>query len=268
MSLRFGVSGLKLLEPAEQFASVLAESAGVPLRAWVATDYEHLLDAVASGSVGIAWMPPLLHARAAGSGAFLAAVSERKRSLSYRSALVVRDSSNFFAVSRPALSGARAAWVDPRSTGGYLFPRMHLLAAGVDPRQHFASEEFYGSHPRACAAVVRGEADLCACYVSEEAARDPATALEEIRQLVGIGDAPLRILAITDSIPADGIILSAAVAAEPQKEPLVGGLLHLHERKPGAQVLRALINADRLVAPTAELSHIVARLRVHPSVAR
>ena len=265
MSLRFGVSGLKLLEPAEQFASVLAERSGVALRAFVAADYEHLLEAVGSGSVSIAWMPPLLHARAVGSGALLAAVCERKRSLSYRSALVVRDSSSFFGVSRPALSGARAAWVDPRSTGGYLFPRMYLEAAGVDPRQHLAGEEFYGSYPRACSAVVSGDADLCACYVSEEAARDPAAALEEVRKLVGIADAPLRILAITDSIPADGIVLAASL---PERQNLVDSLLHLHERAPGAQALRTLINADRLVAPTAELEHIVARLRVHPAAAR
>ena len=264
MGLRFGVSGLKLLEPAEQFASVLAERSGVALRAFVAADYEHLLDAVASGSVSIAWMPPLLHARAVGAGAFLAAVCERKRSLSFRSALVVRDTSSFFAVSRPALSGARAAWVDPRSTGGYLFPRMHLEAAGVDPR-HLAGEDFYGSYPRACAAVVSGDADLCACYVSEAAARDPAVALEEVRRVAGIADAPLRILAITDSIPADGIVLSAQLT---ERQTIVDSLLHLHERAPGAQALRTLINADRLVAPTAELEHIVARLRVHPTAAR
>jgi phosphonate transport system substrate-binding protein len=265
VGLRFGVSGLKLLEPAEQFASVLAERSGVALRAWVATDYEHLLDAVASGSVSIAWMPPLLHARAVGAGALLAAVCERKRSLSYRSALVVRDSSSFFGVSGPALSGARAAWVDPRSTGGYLFPRMHLEAAGVDPRQHLAGEEFYGSHPRALAAVVSGDADLCACYVSEAAAHDPAAALEEVRRVAGIADAPLRILAITDSIPADGIVLSAQLT---ERQVLVDSLLHLHERTPGAQALRVLVNADRLVAPTAELEHIAARLRVHPAAAR
>jgi ABC-type phosphate/phosphonate transport system substrate-binding protein len=178
---------------------------------------------------------------------------------------VVRDASSFYAVSGPALAGARVAWVDPRSTGGYLFPRMHLFAAGVDPKVHLAGEEFYGSHPRAVMAVVRSEADLCACHISESAAGDVQLALAEVRRIVGVPDAPLRVLAITESIPADGIVLGAQVA---DKDALSRGLLHLHERVPGAQALRALTNADRLVAPTAEVQHIIARLRVHPAAAR
>jgi phosphonate transport system substrate-binding protein len=264
VSIRFGVSGLNLLEPAGGFASALTEMCGVALRPWVATDYDHLLEAVSSGSVGVAWMPPLLHARASSVGVVLAALCERKHSLTYRSALVVRDASNFYGVSGPALAGARVAWVDPRSTGGYLFPRMHLAAAGVDPKVHLAGEEFYGSHPRAIMAVVRSEADLCACHVSE-GARDAQLALAEVRRIVGVPDAPLRVLAITESIPADGIVLGPAVA---EKDALLRGLLRLHERIEGAQALRALTNADRLVAPTAEVQHIIARLRVHPAAAR
>jgi phosphonate transport system substrate-binding protein len=265
VSIRFGVSGLNLLEPAGAFASALAEMCGVALRPWVATDYDHLLEAVGSGSVGVAWMPPLLHARASSGGAVLAALCERKQSLTYRSALVVRHASNFYGVSGPALAGARVAWVDPRSTGGYLFPRMHLTAAGVDPKLHLAGEEFYGSYPRAAMAVVRSEADLCPCHVSESAAGDAQVALAEVRRVVGVADAPLRVLAITDSIPADGIVLGPAVA---EKDALLRGLLRLHERIEGAQALRALTNADRLVAPTAEVQHILARLRVHPAAAR
>ena len=124
------------------------------------------------GGIAIAWMPPLMHVRAAHKGALLACVSQRDGALTYRAALLVRADSDAPRV--PSLRGARAAWADPYSASGYLFPQLHLLAAGIDPRYDFASESYYGSAAAACRAVVDGDADVCAHYISDGAgaARD------------------------------------------------------------------------------------------------
>jgi ABC-type phosphate/phosphonate transport system substrate-binding protein len=96
VALTFGISrshaGTDLDVKARRFAEALGKRVGRRIAPVVTRDYEKLLEGVLVGAVSVAWMPPLLHARAARSGAVLACVSSRGESLTYRSAiLVARD---------------------------------------------------------------------------------------------------------------------------------------------------------------------------------
>jgi phosphonate transport system substrate-binding protein len=259
--LRFGISrhhgGLQLLEGANRFAEALGAALATPVRVAVAFDYGHLLRSVVGASVEIAWMPPLLHARAVGQGAVLADVPERSGRMTYRSALVVRDDSAYSRVGD--LVGARIAWIDRNSASGYVFPRLHLRAAGLDLDRDFASEQFYGSPSEVCAAVARGTADLCPVFVCEAAGSDGEQALADVRRAAGSFGPRLRVLAVTDSIPPDGIVLAAEVSDELARHRQA--LESLHTSAAGAAALRMLLEANRLVTPTAEVLAAVARLR-------
>jgi ABC-type phosphate/phosphonate transport system substrate-binding protein len=258
--LRFGVSashgGPHLLDGANQFVTSLTTQLGKPVRLWVASDYDHLLKAIVDGAVELAWMPPLLQAKALPSGARLVAVSMREGQLTYRSALLVRTDSRWRKVSE--LRNVRAAWVDPSSASGHVFPRMHVMAlAGADPSDVFASETFEGSFSRACAAVAHDRADLCACFIKESAHRG-GTALDDLRASFGWLIERLRVLDISDAITPDGIVLARGAAQEhPQ---LLRALLGLHEVPEGASALHTLMRADMLVMPPPEVEQAVARL--------
>ena len=258
--LRFGVSashgGPNLLDGANQFVTALTAQLGKPVRLWVASDYEHLLKAITDGAIELAWMPPLLQARALPSGAKLAAVSMREGQLTYRSALLVRSDSPWRKAAD--IRKARAAWVDPSSASGHVFPRMHVLAlANAAPAEVFAAETFEGSFSRACSAVAHDRADLCACFVKESAHR-AGTALEDLRASFGWLIERLRVLDTSDAITPDGIVLARGVAEEhPQ---LARALLGLHEIADGASALHTLMRADRLVAPPPEVEQAVSRL--------
>jgi phosphonate transport system substrate-binding protein len=212
---------------------------------------------VVGASVDIAWLPPILHMRAAASGALLATVPERSGRLTYRSALVVRSDSAFRSVRD--LRGSRVAWIDRKSASGYVFPRLHLRAAGLDLERAFASEQFLGSPSEVCTAVARGAADLCAIFVCEEAATDAQVALAEVRRAAGSLGPMLRVLAVTDPIPPDGIVLGAHVGDDLGRYRRALELLHTGAE--GASALRILLDAHRLVAPTDEVLAAVARLR-------
>src|SRR5438067_9347542 len=142
----------------------LAKGLGSPVMASMADDYEQLLKCVLDGAVDVAWLPPLLHARAAEQGARLVALPQRGGWLTFRSALLVRNDDPAKKISD--LRGARAAWRDRSSASGYLFPRLELPPAAI------GAEKFFGSVIDAAQAVVNGDADLCTCFVSD-AARDP-----------------------------------------------------------------------------------------------
>src|SRR6476619_4807222 len=97
-ALTFGISrshaGHDLDAGARLFADALAARIGRKLAVTITPDYERLLDGLVVGGVAVAWMPPLLHVRAALQGALLAAVSQRNGALAYRAALVVRADSH------------------------------------------------------------------------------------------------------------------------------------------------------------------------------
>jgi phosphonate transport system substrate-binding protein len=265
--LRFGVSliygGKTPLDDARRFADALAARLGQPVEPQVASNYRELTDGVLSGDVHLAWMPPLTHARATQKGAVLACVMERRGALSYRSALLVRTDSVHVALT--GLRGVRVAWTDPSSASGWLYPRLHLLAHGVDPRRDITHEAFCGTPVAAVGAVVRREADLCACFVTAAAYQDPEQALTDVERIYPGAREHLRVLAVTDLIPPDALVLAAGLDAEAQAE-VTRVLLGMHNQLDGRAALHDLMQAERLLPVSDEVHRLVARLRAHVHV--
>jgi phosphate/phosphite/phosphonate ABC transporter binding protein len=262
--LTFGISrshaGSDLDANARRFAEALGRRIGRRITATVTRDYEKLLEGVLVGGVSVAWMPPLLHARAARSGAVLACVSRRGDALTYRAAILVRRDSELAKVRD--LVGKRAAWADPISASGYTFPRLHLIAAGLDPTYECEEETFHGSAARACSAVADGNADFCAHFMSHAAATDAQLALIELRRALGerVADA-LRVLAVTDPIPPDGIVLAPPLDGMLQAA-LRDALLSLDGTESGRAAIRGLMNAERLAPVTSDVARLIERARV------
>jgi phosphonate transport system substrate-binding protein len=274
--LTFGLSrshaGHDLDAGARRFADALGELLRRRVGVTITPDYERLLDGLLLGAISVAWMPPLIHRRAADRGAPLACVSQRAGALSYRAALLVRADSPYQQLTPGAggLAGARAAWADPFSASGYLFPQLHLLAAGVDPRYDLAGERYHGSAARACRAVADGEADLCAHYVSDAAGADREghwrLAQLELRRTLGEDVATrLRILDVTDPIPPDGMVLAPPLPGLVQAT-VRDALLSLHQQPRGLDALHALVHAERLAPVTGDVVKVIARL--HAQVAQ
>jgi phosphate/phosphite/phosphonate ABC transporter binding protein len=248
---------MQLIRGAQGFADALGGALHLPVRLTVATDYDKLLEGVVIGGVDVAWMPPLVQMRATRQRAVLAAVSERAGGLLYRSALLVRTDSPYRVLSD--LKGARAAWTDRSSASGYLFPRLYLASAGIDAARDLGSETFFGSPEVACAAVASGKAELCACFITDEAGADRARALGEVKSAVGEVAAGLRVLDVTGSIPPDGMVLAAPLDGRHQSR-VRDALLGLHEEESGAAAIRALLNADRLAPVTGPVVSLLSQL--------
>jgi phosphonate transport system substrate-binding protein len=250
-TLRFGLSrhhgGAELSARAARFAAALGAATGAPTRVVMTADYDRLLEGLRVGGVDVAWMPPLLLAHAAEMGALLAALCRRGGALAYRSAILVRREAQWR--SAADVAGARAAWGDPASASGHLAPRQHLVARGGPPRRLFAGERCFGSAREAAAAVARGDADLCACYVGA-ASDDPERALADAQRVLGETASALQVLEVTAPLPADGMVLAAPLDGWRQAA-LRDALLALHERPAGARAIADLLEAERL-APVSD----------------
>jgi ABC-type phosphate/phosphonate transport system substrate-binding protein len=225
-------------ELARRFADVLYAagfSMVLPMRT-----YEQLEDALLAGEVDAAWGPPIVCARVeeAGGQAVLRAV--RYGAVTYRSVLICRTSDTLDLRQLGGGRAARAVWVDARSMAGFILPRHHLRARGIDLQRAFLSERLLGSYAACFQAVLRGEADITASFASRrglgyvDLCRDRAF--------------ELRTLGYTEEAPNDAVVLSPRLDPE-QVAALVGGLHHLIGHPGSLAVLTSTFGVDSFDQP-------------------
>ena len=239
------------------FARYLGARLELDAQVAIAEDYGDLYDVLLAGAVTVAWLPPLLVSRAARMGARIAAVSTRAGRQTFRAAIVTHRDSPYDRLDQ--LAGARAAWVDARSMSGYVFPRLYLAAAGLDPDQALGSERFYGTAQLACQAVASQEADFAACYVTAAVEDSVSRAQAELPRWVGEPAERLKVIGVTDQIPADAAVVSA-VTPPGLAGTVADALLQMHQDSEGASALDLLLHAERLTAPTPEYLDTLALL--------
>jgi phosphonate transport system substrate-binding protein len=142
-----------------------------------------------------------------------------------------------------ALRGRTVAWVDPASAAGYLVPRIHLAANGVDPSDLFGEELFLGSHAEVVRAVVSGRAALGATYAEQPAAGEP---VRRAGFLDVAPDHPMRVLEWTQPIPND-VIVGHGLIAKAEHRVFGNAVLTLAERVDGRRLLYNMFHTERFM---------------------
>jgi phosphonate transport system substrate-binding protein len=210
--------------------------------------YAALRDRVIARDVALAWLPPALYVKTQEAGAIGAVMrAERFAGPSYQGALFVRESSPAKRVEE--LRAAKVAWVDRDSCAGYLFPRLAVRAAGMDPDSCFGSESFLESHARVVQAVASGACDVGATYVQLADARDPGKGLAIAGWTAFADSGSMRAVIVSPSIPSDAVCIGAAIEGE-MLERWRGALASVHGQPRVARLLRAMLGADRLTPGT------------------
>lgn len=226
-------------ELALRFADVLygaGFSTVLPLKS-----YEELVQALLSGEADAAWGPPIVCARAEHEGGKVALRAVRYGAVTYRSVLVCRTSDPLD-LRQLGSDGrlARAVWVDPHSMGGYILPRHHLRARGIDLDRVFFFERVLGSYQACFEAVLRGEADITASFAS----RRGLGYVELCRERAF----DLRTLAYTDESPNDGVVLSPKLGPN-EAAAVIAGLQKLIAHPASLGVLTSTFGVDSFDRP-------------------
>jgi two-component system NtrC family sensor kinase len=220
---------------AELLSTTLSARLRRPVLVEVADSYEELEREVLSAAVEVAWAPPSLCARAEPTARAILRATRGGRS-EYHSALICRADDP---LTIDTLSGRRAAWVDRRSTGGYLLAAAHLRRLGRPPEKVLASESFYGSYGAALSAVLSGEADFTAIYVADV---DHASVRATLLQYVGEDEGRLVAFECTAASPTDGLVITARTSA-PDAKSLLEAILPDSSSK-GPPTLLQVCEAD------------------------
>src|SRR5579872_4973719 len=146
------------------FVTAVAAALSCEVEVHRAADYRMVLAGLEQGLVDLAWLPPIVGARAIRARlADAVATVVRYGDTSYTTALVTRADSAIHTLAD--LRGVRVAWVDRESASGYLVLRHGLAKQGVRLTEAFKSEIFVRSHAAVARAVIEKQVDVGAtCF--------------------------------------------------------------------------------------------------------
>jgi len=152
-----------MIESSKQVLDQLQVQLGMPVKPFVATDYNGVIEALRSKKLDVAYLGPFSYVLAnqvAGAEAFAVAVTRKTGKSAYHSLIVSRADSPIEGL--PDLKGHTFAFVDPSSASGHLFPKAGLEQAGYQPDSMFSRVIFSGSHDASILAVANRKVDAAA----------------------------------------------------------------------------------------------------------
>ncbi|MDH0300970.1 MULTISPECIES: phosphonate ABC transporter substrate-binding protein [unclassified Pseudomonas] len=152
-----------MIKSSQQVLDQLQERLGMPVKPFVATDYNGVIEALRAGKLDVAYLGPFSYVLAnqvAGAQAFAVAVTKKTSSSAYHSLIIARRDSGIRGLDD--LKGRTFAFVDPSSASGHLFPKAGLEQSGHDPKALFSRVIFSGSHDASILAVANRKVDAAA----------------------------------------------------------------------------------------------------------
>lgn len=245
-SLLFGIVTYAGSQSAEEDAralgTALSHRLGKPLSVLHFEDESALANALATGAVDAAWMPPLAY-KAAKSHGDVTPITKlvRQGKEYYRSAIFARADRGITSLAQ--LKGTKMAWVDKRSASGYRFPLELLLNAHLDPQDLFSAQSFEGDHAAVCKAVFSGKADVGATFIDDRP-EGVSSLVDGCSQVLGPETATsLVVVAVTKPIPNDVVAARPGLPADSLKA-LKTMLLDLSQDEDGKAILVTVFKAD------------------------
>lgn len=236
-----------------------SKASGDEVTPHVVASYRELAEGLENGSLGLAWLSPILavEVEEAGHGAVLA-LPVRDGAASYHTAFISRKGGPR---TLAECAGRSIAWVDRESASGYLIPCLHLVSQGIDPWTSFSRETFHGTHSALVEAVLSGRSDVGATFANI----DPAT--KQILNAAwtdptGRSDRAVHVIDTAGPIPNDAIVASTKLPAV-TRSALTRWLLEIGTAE--KDLFRRLIRADefKVIPPShfEPLKHMVRAAR-------
>jgi phosphonate transport system substrate-binding protein len=152
-----------MIESSRQVLDALQQQLGMPVKPFVATDYNGVIEALRAKKLDVAYLGPFSYVLASSVAeveAFSVAVTKKTGQSAYRSVILARKDSGLRSVAE--LKGRNFAFVDPSSASGHLFPKAGLQQTGLDPDAYFGRVVFSGSHDASILAVANKKVDAAA----------------------------------------------------------------------------------------------------------
>lgn len=210
----------KLIEETAPLHNMIAKKVGKNVEGFIATNYIGVVEALGTGTVDFALIPPfayILANKKHGSEALLTSLNKDNEP-GYYSIIIARNDRGIEKVSD--LKGKKIAFVDPSSTSGYIFPAVILMDNGINIENDI-KYQFAGGHDKALQLLINGDVDAIGTY--ENAFKKFSKEFPEI-------ETKTKILQKSDLIP--GVTLTVSSKVDPEtKEKIKAAFASVVEDK-------------------------------------
>ncbi|TBL71345.1 phosphate/phosphite/phosphonate ABC transporter substrate-binding protein [Paenibacillus thalictri] len=191
---------------AKPLEKLLSDKLGIPVKVSVSTNYNTVIEAMASKQVDIGFLPPtnyvVAHDDKKAADLLLQAqrfgVDDKTGQPTtelvdyYKSMIIVKADSPIKELKD--LKGKKMAWQDVTSSAGYVYPAILMKKNGIDPDKDVTGITVKG-HDKGVLAVLNGDVDAAAVF------QDIRTQMKDVPDAVQ----KTRVLSFTDKIPNDTI---------------------------------------------------------------
>ena len=183
-----------MIDSIDPLTELLSEELNMPVEGTVLTSYTSVIEAMGTGRVDVGIFGP-----------FALVLGEQRHNLQviltalrngeshYEAQFVTRSDSEIENLND--VRDKTAAFVDPASASGFLFPYVHMLDAGIDPETDLDKYIYAGSHDAALLAVYNQEVDFKAGIDARGQVRDEVPDIDE----------KVEVFATSSAIPNDGV---------------------------------------------------------------
>jgi phosphonate transport system substrate-binding protein len=245
--LRIGVVpslGAGADKESDALAKYLSKQLGQKVQPELFENHDAEANALVSGRIDFAWMPPLQAFNAQLGGATLLQKLLRRGAGTYRSVFFVRDDSKVQKLED--LKNATVGWVEANSATGHLFPLAMLAREKLVPSALFKDQKYLGTHDAVCKAVWDKNADVGAT-LADEPGSDGKLKIDGCAHSLGANAKKLRVLAVSEPVPNDVIGVRKGLDAT-ITEKLKTVVAALPGSPEGKKLLKDVLKADG-VAP-------------------
>ena len=164
-TIRIGVRGSEedpiVLRRWEALEEMLVDVTGLPVKVYEASDYNGIIQALASGQIEFASMGAGSFANLYSQVGEIAVPIVTKRDThgmrGYYSSIVVHADSGIESIED--LKGRSLAFIDFNSTSGYIYPRAAMREQGINPDTYFGELAIAGGHAQGMMALANGQFD-------------------------------------------------------------------------------------------------------------
>lgn len=233
------------------FAEFYKKQTGMDVKTFIATDYTALIEALRSGRIDFAFLPPFSFVKAEEmADAKVLMKTVRKGKAIFYSGIIVRADKGINKIED--LKGKNIAWVDPASSSGYIIPAAALKTKKkIDADKFFGKQVYAGSHDALVLAVLNGTVDAGATFVNDTEGKDGAwhqflKTPEEQKKI--------KMVFVSDPIPGDTMATTNKFAKTHKElvDKTVKMMLSMNQSEEGKQILKDLYRIDAMVPATSK----------------
>jgi phosphonate transport system substrate-binding protein len=234
-----------LKEHGQGIAKLIETKIGVPVNIFVSKDYNDMIVAMKEKKVDFAFFTAMTYVfaeREAGAKVLLKKVWEGPY---YFATILAKNASKL-----QQLKGKSFAFVDQKSTSGYLYPQVYFKKNNVDPQTFFKETVFSGNHTESIRLLREGKVDAVAVFSNDEKAKD--SAWERFPSTEGKKQSKPKVLWVSAAIPNDPFVVRQDFYDKNPKlaHDLMFGMMELVEDPKEGQNFQKLLSVKSLMLAT------------------